>query len=279
MLDSKVYNTEVIDSWEKLIRWYDSTTTLGEQWVFRGVKDSQWGFVTSLERALKSFGIDPGQYSVSEIEGGLIKRFIRQSHHYLAHLPEEENVLEWLALMQHYGAPTRLLDWTHSMFAALFFAVEQAEQECAIWALNHHWLNQTAISMLPDDGRQAYDLDRNIRKRDTFNRIFLRQPPVSLIFSVKPYRFNDRLVIQQGTFLCSGDISIPFEDNMTATLSQPNAQGKLVKLTINNSAALRKDILKNLNRMNMNAATLFPGLAGFAQSLRTLLATPEILKP
>ena len=109
MLDNKFYNTEIIDSWEQLIKWYDSTTIGGEQWIFRGVEDSRWGFVTSLERAIKSFGIDPNQHSVSGIEGGLIKRFIRQSHHYLAHLPEEENVLEWLALMQHYGAPTRLL--------------------------------------------------------------------------------------------------------------------------------------------------------------------------
>jgi hypothetical protein len=279
MPNAAFFSSLHIDRWEKLIEWYQSTTTSGEQWIFRGVRDSQWDFVSSLERNLKNFAIDPNQHSTLDLEAGLIRRFIRQSHHYLTHLPSEENILEWLALMQHYGAPTRLLDWTHSMFVALFFAIEQTDRECAVWALNHDWINKTAESMLPQDGSKALENDKNIRKKETFDKVFLRQPPVPLVFSVKPYKFNDRLVIQQGTFLCPGDITKSFEQNLTAILSQPNSQNKLIKLTIMNSPELRKDILKNLNRMNMNAATLYTGLAGFAQSLRTLLVTPEILKP
>lgn len=251
----------------------------GLSWIFRGVRDSRWGFITSLERAVKDFEIHTSQFSLPALEGGLIRRFLRQSHHYLAHLPEEENVLEWLALMQHYGAPTRLLDWTHSMFVALFFAVEQANAECAVWALNHDWVIQTARSLLPQTGRDALDDDRNVRTRNTFNEVFLRDPPISLVFPVKPFRFNDRLIIQQGTFLCPGDISLPFEENVSSILSLSPSPDKLVKLVINDSSALRREIIKNLNRMNMNAATLYPGLAGFAQSLRTLLVLPEILKP
>lgn len=273
------FSSEVIDSWTKLIDWYQNSTTTGEHWIFRGVRDSRWEFASSLERTLKSFAIDPHQHNIPELEGGLVRRFIRQSHHYLTHLPAEENVLEWLSLMQHYGAPTRLLDWTHSMFAALFFAIEQTEKECAVWALDHDWINKTAEALLPQDGRDALRVDRNIRKKETFEKVFLRQPPVPLVFSVKPYMFNDRLVIQQGTFLCPGDVTKTFEDNLTAVISQPSSQPRLIKLTIVDSALLRKDILKNLNRMNMNAATLYPGLAGFAQSLRTLLVTPQILKP
>lgn len=279
MLTKKFFKTQKINRWEQVVEWYDQNTISGEQWIFRGLKNSQWGFETSFERAIKSFNVNPAKHSLVKLEGGLIRRFIRQSHHYLAHLPEEENVLEWLALMQHYGAPTRLLDWTHSMFAALFFAVEQADGECAVWALDHDWVIQKAKSLLPDNARKAIESDRNIRKEDTFNQVFRRNPSIPLVFPVKPYRFNDRLVIQQGTFLCPSDISISFEDNLTTILAQPGSRGKLVRLTIKNDAALRKDIIKNLNRMNMNAATLYPGLAGFAQSLRTLLVLPEILKP
>jgi hypothetical protein len=162
------------------------------------------GFSTSFERALTSFDINTNQYSARHLEGGLVKRFVRQSHHYLAHLPDEGNVLEWLALMQHYGAPTRLLDWTHSIFVALFFALEQAQGECSDWALDHECVNQTAELMLPHDGRDALRADRHVRKKETFEKDFLRQPPVALVFSVKPCRFNDRLVIQQGTFPCPG---------------------------------------------------------------------------
>jgi hypothetical protein len=68
---------------------------------------------------MASFGIDLGK--APRIESGLLRRFKRQAHHYISNPPEENDPLEWLALMQHYGAPTRLLDWTYSFFVALYF--------------------------------------------------------------------------------------------------------------------------------------------------------------
>jgi len=48
--------------------------------------------------------------------------------------------VEWLALMRHYGAPTRLMDWTWSFYVAVFFAMHdippESEDNCAVWALN-----------------------------------------------------------------------------------------------------------------------------------------------
>jgi hypothetical protein len=52
-----------------------------------------------------------------------------------------------------------------------------------------------------------------------------------------------------------------------------------VKIDVVDDPNFRLDILQRLYRMNMNRATLFPGLVGFAESLRTLLAFPKILRP
>jgi len=41
--------------------------------------------------------------------------------------------------MQHHGAPTRLLDFTYSFYIAAYFALEESEKDCAIWALNMKW--------------------------------------------------------------------------------------------------------------------------------------------
>ena len=44
--------------------------------------------------------------------------------------------MEWLALMRHYGAPCRLLDWTHTFWAAVFFAIEKATDFCSVWVVD-----------------------------------------------------------------------------------------------------------------------------------------------
>jgi len=305
-LDTRLFQVIKINSWEKLLEWAQENKKKKEEWVFRGVEDSKWGFETSLERAIKSFGVktkdlpktsDPeyqlkkenlyrrvlkeglGGYKVEELERGLIRKFKRQCHHYLPSLPEEDNIMEWLALMQHYGAPTRLLDLTHSLFVGLYFALEQAKGECAVWALNLTYMNKRVESLIPSDDWEEIEDDRNLTTRRAFDLLFRREPPVPLVCPIIPYRFNDRLVIQQGMFLCPGDVSIPFEDNLTAILNAPNFEGTLIKLVIEDDSELRKDFLQNLHHMNMNSATLFPGLSGFAKSLRTLLVYPDILRP
>jgi hypothetical protein len=80
---------------------------------------------------------------------------MRQCHHYTLHTPEADNVMEWLALMRHYGAPTRLLDCTYSFFAAVYFALEDfeledAEGECAVWALNSDWIAERVGKIAPE---------------------------------------------------------------------------------------------------------------------------------
>jgi hypothetical protein len=98
---------------------------------------------------------------------------------------------------------------------------------------------------------------------------------------MSPFSLNERLSIQQGVFLCPGNVLRPFEDNLLGLLSQYKQKDKLKKLifTFTENKKFRKEILQYLHRMNINTATLYPGLQGFAMSMKSLLAFPGMLKP
>src|SRR5262249_13974079 len=82
------------------------------------------------------------------------------------------------------------------------------------------------------------------------------------IAPANPFRLNERLTIQKGLFLCAGDVSITFMDNLSAF--NPN-DDCLKKLII--PKKLHAEFIETLSYMNVDRATLFPGLDGFAASL------------
>src|SRR5688572_12019320 len=118
------------DSWE-------AVRTLAKyliRWGFRGQEDANWGLETTLHRGASQFGF-PLEF-LSKREAIIIEQFQRRAHHYLNHLPKEDQWLDWLALIQHYGGPTRLLDFSHSVYVGAFFAVEKASEDSVIWGIN-----------------------------------------------------------------------------------------------------------------------------------------------
>jgi hypothetical protein len=268
-------------TWQHLVDFYETRFISTGQWIFRGQGSNEWPLQSSLDREIERFEI-PRQ-NAGQLERGLLRKFRRQCHHYITDLPQQEDYLEWMALLQHHGAPTRLLDWSYSFFAALFFAIKAPDHSsCAVWAINTEWLktpSEAALQGYPEE-LLCWQGDQAILRVDTFKRLFMRATPIPIVGAVTPQRLNPRLVIQQGTFLCPGDVTKSFTDNLTSLLSYAEpaaAKANFVKLTIQADMETRKQILLRLQHMNMNNATLFPGLDGFARSLKTLMAHPGFL--
>jgi hypothetical protein len=91
------------DNWEKA---KDFVRRLGDGWVFRGQGNECWPLCSSLERLEAT--------DKPEAEIAVLSEFQRKAITHLQPHLVPEDVFGWLALMQHYGAPTRLQDWTRS---------------------------------------------------------------------------------------------------------------------------------------------------------------------
>jgi hypothetical protein len=183
-------------------------------WHFRGQADAQWELATSIERATRP---PANRMFLGTIEGNFIYEFRRRAHHYLASPPGDKALLEWLALLQHYGCPTRLLDFTHSFYVAAFFAVERATGDAAVWAINQKKLNVAGDAIVKRRSSSSGDLgiyDWNRRNIEVAESHIGTEKQMNLVVDVEPERLNERVSIQRGNFLFPCNIGASFMDNL-----------------------------------------------------------------
>jgi len=209
-------------------------------WLFRGQRNPEWEFETSLERASRRGGVEETKY-----ERAVVREFRRHAYSFLTHVPNDTNTLEWLALMQHYGAPTRLLDFTYSFWIALFFAFEEAESDCAVVALDPSSLGN-------NEGKNFNSiLQKNIEDGTNSD---------DFLYANVPFFTNERLAIQKGVFVFSLNLHRTFHDLLIQN------QKVVVQLII--PADLFSVIRTKLNDFNCNSRVLFPGIDGYARYFR-----------
>jgi hypothetical protein len=266
-----------ITGWKKLIDYETKFESFTEEWVFRGQSFPSQRLRPTLERAFDDFEVRPEERCV--LEDALIRDFKRLSPSYAppVPLPSEDDTIAWVALMRHYGAPTRFLDFTFSFFVATYFAVQAENSKPVVWAINKTWLTkqyrEAVLKVFPKDADSKLEA---WGKRDgaVFRELFQTPKPiVSCIWPVGPYSFNDRLAAQQGHFLCANYIATPFHDTLE---SLPGSKNNVKKVLIDSKA--RREILIKLHRTLTSSVTIFPGFQGFAESMRLKIPVIQMLE-
>jgi hypothetical protein len=235
-------------------------------WIFRGQSNLCNGNLkTSIERMFDEWGNK--DCDRLEVEIALIKKFQREGHSFGITGYDYLNIPEWLSLMQHYGAPTRLLDWSHSPWVGLFFAIidSKKKKDSTLWALNWKELDKKTKACV----KCIFKRDNNIMNIDDFHTINNLGEGV---IKLNSYKQDARQSVQQSTFLFPLDINSSFMKNMKATLD--NKCYKKIKIT----SKIRPKIIQKLYRMNITHATLYPGIEGFSKSLKHLYHIESILK-
>ena len=276
-----------------LKRWADIHRLVSNMpgYVFRGQANAQWTMATSLERCLSRY--QPAVNIPENKEHWTLHEFKSKSHLYSSHRPDEYDNVEWLAVMQHYGCPTRLLDFSYSAYVAAYFAVVESDSDAAIlaldeWALRANLRSQLALKYSPNNALRD---EINVAHLLAANRFIGEKkhlPKVSALIPLVPKRLTDRIARQQGLFVMPTNASAPFMANLAAAYGHmdgaelaftptalkdfmgvvnPDSEDRphVFKLVVPRSA--QRDALESLAQMNITAETMFGGLDGLARSL------------
>ncbi len=309
--DYRFMDVELKD-WSQASQLAEAFLAHEHPWVFRGQRDAVWRLASTLERTEQSCGKSLDY--LGDDERRMITEFRRIAPVHGFDVSDDvrrdkTEPLEWLTMLQHYGGPTRLVDFTRSFWYAVFFALELvATREWppfqAVWAVNERMLWNEGMDRIGRrksyDGQQASQRRRGARIEcrerimldDRWSKCRLQGgiPPAALPF--EPERLNPRMAAQTGCFVFPLMGQKTFEENLFATFGltppvQFQAQAyeqALVLAGIWTGVVMLRILLPAggekrarghamLQSMNITARTMFPGVEGVARS------TSEALVP
>lgn len=205
------------------LKEYDDVSS--SQAIFRGVKSSEYKLLPRLGR-LQSF-TNPKMDETDERV--MLDLFKKQAAPYLDERPD--NDWEWMAIAQHHGIPTRLLDWTRNPLIAAFFALEEEfDGDSAIHVFKGKLPAHNPVSDKPF----------------AFKNVMTVLPPV----------ITRTITAQSSLYTIHPNPHEPFESEHLDKLVVPKKS--------------RIDFKKDLYKVGIHKASVYPGLTGLASHIRWL---------
>ena len=248
--------------------WFPNEVTWGP-W-FRGLKHSDLPLTPSFYR----YAAPPRPRTRGErdLDDELQQEFIMRAPSLTSVRPQ--NPWEWYFMMQHSGAPTRLLDWTEGALIGLYFAVRDndGDNDAAVWLLEPWWLNKYVVGnseVIPPGARVGMAKEDADRYDPWLPRRFAIKPKLPK-FPVAVYASHivPRISTQRSCFTVHGRQV----DGLEEIAQAPDAG--LVKVVIPGACTQR--IKQELVICGIDEVTIYPDLDGLGRSLTTILKAESI---
>ena len=234
-------------SWQPELKRYRATQ------AYRGMSDAAGDLSHTLSRLGSDF---------ARLEGHILRNFRKYA-------PREsvpgDSVWNWLAVGQHHGLPTRLLDWTYSPYVALHFATHQLDafdRDGVVWCLDYARANEYLPSQLREilrhEGSDTFTAEmlscvaRTVRELDE-----LAEEPFLLF--LEPPSIDRRIVNQFALFSL---LSNPAHSHDRWIADHTGLVRKVVIPT-----SLKWEVRDKLDQANITERVLYPGLDGLGQWL------------
>jgi hypothetical protein len=222
--------------------------------AFRGMNEANNRLTTSLHRL-------GGEYA--RLERHLLRNFRKYAPQAAV---QEDTVWNWMALGQHHGLPTRLLDWTFSPQVAMHFATADLEQfgrDGVIWSIDfvqaHTLIPDTLRDEIHEEGSDVFTVEM-LQHRATSLGAFSRLADEDFLVFFEPPSMDERIVNQFALFSVMSRATGSMEDWIAA---HPQLVRKVVI-----PAGLKWEIRDKLDQANVTERVLLPGLEGLSAWLR-----------
>jgi hypothetical protein len=249
-----------VSSWAELHErlyegsWQDAIGRYRSPFAYRGMARARHGLRTSLMRLRGAY---------DRHEGHLLRNFRKYAHRDAV---QQDSTWNWLALAQHHGLPTRLLDWTFSPYVALHVATEDTRrygEDGVVWCVDYVQCNR----LLPEALRKVLDAEGS----DVFTVEMLDQVAPTLrdlqalaewpfVVFLEPPSLDARIVNQFALFSLMSHARTRLDGWLRR---HPKLYRRIIL-----PAGLKWEVRDKLDQANITERVLYPGLDGLCRWLR-----------
>lgn len=255
--------------------------------LFRGMTDSSLPLIPKVYHRES----DSRNREYAKGESDILSNFMKKSYSFLSNPPKDDDYQKWITIAQHYGIPTRILDWSEGCLVSLFFAVKMldTENDGVVWALNPTRYKNWFMSYdevckkdrMIEDGEVLVKLSSN---RNIETAFLEAENGYQYPYFYYPFFIDERMKTQQSVFMVWGNEKRPLDkightgiieylqrDNdryikrKESKTKNWNDNEFLLKLVINRKK--KRHIKKQLDMCGINEYSIFPTLDSFGQYL------------